>query len=424
MLFYLFAYTLATIGAFAVIVALGSRARRRLTIEDYRAGLWNDRPWLALAMTVFMLALLGFPIFGGIGLLRQVVRPAGRARRRRRRRARRRPRAHDRDLAGYYLRRDGDVHEAAPGESRADCRVAAALTRAVIVASATCSSSCSDSSRSVRGTRSGGRATSAGPACRPPVAPTRPPAAAPAAEADACTDRIAALCDSEREWHPSAGIFRQYDIRGIVGRDLTVDARAAIGRAYASPTSASAASWPVAVGRDNRPSGGALRDALVGGLTSAGVDVVDIGVVPTPLLYWSLHTSASAAASRSPARTIRRVQRLQDLRRAPSRCMAKDPGAAIAQIDRGISRPGRIGAQRGESSTATSTTSSPHRPDLEAPLKVVSTAATARARWSRAALRPARRRRDAPLLRERRHVPQPSSRPDGRREPARHHRAR
>jgi phosphomannomutase/phosphoglucomutase len=44
----------------------------------------------------------------------------------------------------------------------------------------------------------------------------------------------------------------------------------------------------VAVGRDNRPSGDALRDALVGALTTSGVDVVDIGVVPTPLLYWSL----------------------------------------------------------------------------------------------------------------------------------------
>jgi phosphomannomutase/phosphoglucomutase len=43
------------------------------------------------------------------------------------------------------------------------------------------------------------------------------------------------------------------------------------------------------VGRDNRPSGPELRDALVEGLTNAGADVVDIGVVPTPLNYWSLH---------------------------------------------------------------------------------------------------------------------------------------
>ncbi len=43
------------------------------------------------------------------------------------------------------------------------------------------------------------------------------------------------------------------------------------------------------MGRDNRPSGVALRDALVQGLTASGVDVIDIGVVPTPVLYWSLH---------------------------------------------------------------------------------------------------------------------------------------
>jgi NADH-quinone oxidoreductase subunit N len=65
-LFYLFAYTMATMGAFAVVVALGSPGEDRMTVEEY-AGLWTVRPWLASAMAVFMLALLGFPIFGGIG---------------------------------------------------------------------------------------------------------------------------------------------------------------------------------------------------------------------------------------------------------------------------------------------------------------------------------------------------------------------
>jgi NADH-quinone oxidoreductase subunit N len=67
-LFYLFAYTLATMGAFAVVVALGQPGEADLTIDSY-AGLWNERPWMAAAMTVFMLALLGFPIVGGIGFL-------------------------------------------------------------------------------------------------------------------------------------------------------------------------------------------------------------------------------------------------------------------------------------------------------------------------------------------------------------------
>lgn len=65
-MFYLFAYTMATLGAFAVIVALGTQGEDRMGVEEY-AGLWTVRPGLAGAMAVFMLALLGFPIFGGIG---------------------------------------------------------------------------------------------------------------------------------------------------------------------------------------------------------------------------------------------------------------------------------------------------------------------------------------------------------------------
>jgi phosphomannomutase/phosphoglucomutase len=87
----------------------------------------------------------------------------------------------------------------------------------------------------------------------------------------------------------SAGIFRQYDVRGIVGRDLTAEAAGAVGRSYAALLSERGIRGAVAVGRDNRPSGPMLRDALVSALTVSGVDVVDVGVVPTPLLYWSLH---------------------------------------------------------------------------------------------------------------------------------------
>lgn len=87
--------------------------------------------------------------------------------------------------------------------------------------------------------------------------------------------------------HP--GIFRQYDIRGIVDRDLTPEVARAIGQGYAALLTQRGMSGAVAVGRDNRPSGPALRDGLVAGLTAGGRDVIDIGVVPTPLLYWSLH---------------------------------------------------------------------------------------------------------------------------------------
>ncbi|MEP6692398.1 MAG: NADH-quinone oxidoreductase subunit N [Gemmatimonadaceae bacterium] len=65
-LFYLVAYTLATMGAFGVVIALARYGEKNENIADY-AGLWQTRPALALAMAVFMLALLGFPIAGGIG---------------------------------------------------------------------------------------------------------------------------------------------------------------------------------------------------------------------------------------------------------------------------------------------------------------------------------------------------------------------
>lgn len=83
-------------------------------------------------------------------------------------------------------------------------------------------------------------------------------------------------------------IFRQYDVRGVVGRDLSPGVARALGQAYAALLAERGITGAVAVGRDNRPSGDGLRDALVEGLTGCGVDVVDVGVVPTPLLYWAL----------------------------------------------------------------------------------------------------------------------------------------
>ncbi|MEO7712868.1 MAG: NADH-quinone oxidoreductase subunit N [Gemmatimonadaceae bacterium] len=65
MLFYLLAYTLATFGAFAIIIVM-SRGDAPVTTDDI-SGLWTVRPWLAVGMSVFMLALMGFPIAGGVG---------------------------------------------------------------------------------------------------------------------------------------------------------------------------------------------------------------------------------------------------------------------------------------------------------------------------------------------------------------------
>ncbi len=93
----------------------------------------------------------------------------------------------------------------------------------------------------------------------------------------------------------SGQIFRQYDIRGIVGEDLTTRVAHGVGRAFAAYMARNGVDGAVAVGRDNRPSGKGLRDSLVRALTESGVDVIDVGVVPTPLLYWSLHNLPVAA---------------------------------------------------------------------------------------------------------------------------------
>jgi len=86
-----------------------------------------------------------------------------------------------------------------------------------------------------------------------------------------------------------AHIFRQYDIRGIVGEDLDPGVTEAVGRAFASHVrAATGIERPrIAVGHDNRESSPSLAAGLIRGITSAGADVLDIGTVPTPVLYWA-----------------------------------------------------------------------------------------------------------------------------------------
>ncbi len=84
------------------------------------------------------------------------------------------------------------------------------------------------------------------------------------------------------------GIFREYDIRGIVEKELTPDVVEKIGRAYAT-IARERGVQTVAVGRDGRLTSPALRDQLLAGLMGAGLNVVDIGLCATPLLYFSLY---------------------------------------------------------------------------------------------------------------------------------------
>lgn len=83
-------------------------------------------------------------------------------------------------------------------------------------------------------------------------------------------------------------IFRSYDIRGIVDKDLTLDAVERIGAAYGTIASEKNLQR-VTVGRDCRESSPRLFTALVRGLNSAGIDVVDVGTVATPMQYFSMH---------------------------------------------------------------------------------------------------------------------------------------
>ncbi|HJU90625.1 MAG TPA: phosphomannomutase/phosphoglucomutase [Gemmatimonadaceae bacterium] len=94
----------------------------------------------------------------------------------------------------------------------------------------------------------------------------------------------------------SQNIFRQYDIRGIIGKDLDPRVAHALGRAFAAYLAQRNIAGAVAVGRDNRPSGKALRDSLVRALNESGINVIDVGVVPTPLTYWALHNLPVAAS--------------------------------------------------------------------------------------------------------------------------------
>lgn len=87
----------------------------------------------------------------------------------------------------------------------------------------------------------------------------------------------------------SRHIFREYDIRGVTGTDLTPEVAGLVARAYAAFLASKGVSGEIVVGRDNRPSGNALHEAFVAGLLDCGLDVVDIGVVPTPLVYWAQH---------------------------------------------------------------------------------------------------------------------------------------
>jgi len=115
---------------------------------------------------------------------------------------------------------------------------------------------------------------SAPPAPAAPATAPEPAAAAPAAPAPA----------EQREF--SEAVFRAYDIRGIYGETLDAAFAYELGRAIGSQVF-ERGEQQIAVGRDGRPSSQPLAEALTRGLIASGREVVDIGLVPTPVLYFA-----------------------------------------------------------------------------------------------------------------------------------------
>lgn len=87
-------------------------------------------------------------------------------------------------------------------------------------------------------------------------------------------------------------IFREYDIRGVMGESLDYDTVYVIGKAIGSEAY-SRGEQSIIIGRDGRLSSPELHKALTEGLLASGRDVIDLGMVPTPLVYFATHTLGS-----------------------------------------------------------------------------------------------------------------------------------
>ena len=94
----------------------------------------------------------------------------------------------------------------------------------------------------------------------------------------------------------NASIFKAYDIRGVVPSTINEELAEALGKAFGTVALAEGEKT-VALGRDGRLSGPGLCAALARGLAAAGVDVIDVGMVTTPMLYFAASTLAKPLIS-------------------------------------------------------------------------------------------------------------------------------
>ena len=145
----------------------------------------------------------------------------------------------------------------------------------------------------------------------------------------------------------SPTIFKAYDIRGVVPATLDAEVAEALGKAFGA-AARKAGEKSVAVGRDGRLSGPALSEALIRGLMATGLEVIDVGAVTTPMLYFAAHTLASSGiqvtGSHNPkdyngfkmvlaGRAIYgdEIQGLRQVMEAGSAPLA--PGGSVRQVD-------------------------------------------------------------------------------------------
>jgi len=183
--------------------------------------------------------------------------------------------------------------------------------------------------------------------------------------------------------HVSASSFKAYDIRGIVGQAIDVEFAEHLGRAFGTEVVRSG-DTAVVVGRDGRLSGPSLAAALVRGLASTGLDVVDLGAVTTPMLYYVAATRrkrgcrsgimvtgshnpkdyngfkmvlAGRAIHGAQIQALRERIVAEDYVRAPGRSAAMDVGAEyMARIagDCTLARPMKIAVDSGNGITGAS----------------------------------------------------------------------
>ncbi len=104
----------------------------------------------------------------------------------------------------------------------------------------------------------------------------------------------------------SRTIFREYDIRGLVGTELTTTVLESLGRAFGTYMQRRTGRRQIVVGRDVRPSSAAFSEAAIQGLLAAGCEVIDIGQVPTPLTSFAVNHfwvdgAVQVTASHNPA---------------------------------------------------------------------------------------------------------------------------